>query len=205
MRFHQELSDVSFPQQRYSIEEYVDRERVAPYKNEYYQGQIFAMSGGSLRHSTIGGNVFATLRNLLRCSSCRPRNSNQRVRVPANGLATYADITIVCGELQVDIEDRDAIISPCVIFEVLSRSTESYDRGKKFDLYRELESFQEYILIAQEEPQIERFVRQLDGTWNLTVLKGLKSVLDFHSVRGKLSFAEVYEDVTFGPEDVPAN
>ncbi len=185
---------------RYTVEEYLARERVASHKSEYYRGQIFAMAGGTPRHNTTGGNIFARLRGLLRGGHCRPFNSDQRIRIPANGLSTYPDVSVVCGELQLDSQDREAIVNPRVIFEVLSKSTESYDRGKKFDLYRELESLREYILVAQDEPHVDRFVRQEDGSWLLTVFKGIEAVLQLPTLACALPLSEVYEDVPFGPE-----
>jgi Uma2 family endonuclease len=194
------MSAVAEP--RYTIEEYLARERVAPHKSEYYQGQIFAMSGGSPRHNTTGGNIFASLRGRLRGTRCRPYNSDQRIRIPANGLATYPDVSVVCGELQLDSQDREAIVNPRVIFEVLSKSTESYDRGKKFGLYRQLEPLGEYVLVAQDEPQVERFVRREDGSWLFTVFKGLEAVLELSTLACVLPLSEIYEDVTFGPEEL---
>jgi Uma2 family endonuclease len=185
----------------YTIEEYLARERVAPHKSEYYRGQIFAMSGGTPRHNTISGNLLASLRGRLRGTPCRPYNSDQRIRIPANGLSTYPGVSVICGELQLDSQDRDAIVNPRVMFEVLSKSSESYDRGKKFDLYRQLESLREYILVAQDEPQVERFVRHEDGSWLLTVLKGLEVVLELSTLACVLPLSEIYEDVTFGPEE----
>ena len=191
------------PKPRYTFEEYLARERAAPGKSEYYRGEIFAMAGGSVRHNTISVNLVVSLRGRLRGSPCRPCNSDQRIHIPANGLSTYPDVSVVCGEIQTDTEDHDAIINPRVIFEVLSKSTERYDRGKKFDLYRQLDSLQEYILVAQDEPLVERFVRQDDGSWLLTVLKGGDAILEFQSLAAVLPLAEIYEDVTFGPEEDP--
>lgn len=184
----------------HSFDEYVALERVASGKSEYYRGQIFAMAGGSVRHNTISGNVFARLRERMRGSKCRPCNSDQRIHIAANGLSTYPDVSIVCDEIQVDSIDRDAVTNPAVIVEVLSKSSESDDRGKKFDLYRELESLSEYILIAQDEPQVERFVRQPDGSWLMTVIKGLDADLEIQSAY-RLSLSEIYEDVKLGPEE----
>ena len=113
----------------------------------------------------------------------------------------YPDVSIICGEVQVDHEDQDAIINPRVIIEVLSKSTESYDRGKKFDFYRQLESLQKYVLISQDEPQIDRFTRHDDGSWNLTITKGLENLIKLSSVSGALPIAGIYEYVTFGPEE----
>ena len=186
---------------RYSFEEYLAREQAATYKSEFYRGEIFAMSGGSPRHNKVSGNIFGSLWGRLRGTGCSPYNSDQRIRIPANGLSTYPDVSVVCGELQLDSLDHDAVINPRLIFEVLSASTENYNRGKKFDLYRQLDSLQEYILVAQDEPQVERFVRQSDGSWLLTVFKGLEAGLELATLGCALPLSEIYEDVTFGPEE----
>lgn len=188
------------PKTALTYQDYLARERIASTKSEFYRGQVFAMAGGSVRHNTISGNVFAGLRNLLRGTSCRPFNSDQRIRIAANGLATYPDVSLICGEIEVDAEDADAIINPVVILEVLSKSSERYDRGKKFDLYRQLDSLQEYVLISQEEAQVERFIRQGDGSWNLTLFKGMASELKIRSLCS-IPLSVIYEDVVFGPEE----
>jgi Uma2 family endonuclease len=162
---------------QFTFEEYLAKERVAEGKSEYYRGQIFAMSGGSPRHNTISVNISSSLRGRLRGSPCRPFNSDQRIRIQANGLATYPDVSVVCGEFQVNSVDRDAIVNPRVFFEVLSQSTESYDRGKTFELSRQLDSLEEYVLVSQGEALIERFSRQEYGSWLLTVFKGLNASL----------------------------
>ena len=187
------------PVTQYTLAEYLAREETAVYKSEFYRGQIFAMSGGSPEHNTVGGNVFAALRGRLRGSPCRPFNSDQRIRIPANGLTTYPDVAVVCGELQRDPLATSAINNPSVIFEVLSDSTESYDRGKKFELYRQLESLREYLLVAQDEAHVERYVRQADDSWLLTVFKGLDAAVELTTLGCTLPLAEVYEDVTFPP------
>jgi len=188
-------------QPRYTYEQYLARERVAEYKNEFYRGEIFPMVSGSIRHNMIDVNIVSLLRALLRGSPCRPHISDQRIRIIANGLATYADLSVVCGAMQFDAHDQDAMTNPKIIFEVLSKSTESYDRGKKFDLHRDLESLTEYILVAQNEPLVERYVRQPNDSWNLTVYKGLEATLELPSVSCSLSLADIYEDVVFGPEE----
>jgi Uma2 family endonuclease len=199
------MSAVSQP--RFTFEEYLTREEASTFKNEFYQGEIFAMAGATLEHTTIEGNIFSRLRSSLRGSSCRPHNGNQRIRIPTNGLTTYPDVSITCGEITLDPRDQRAINNPIVVFEVLSESTESYDRGEKFDLYRDLPLFREYILVAQDQPMVERFVLQEDGSWKLTVLKGMEAVLQLQSVDASLTFAEIYEDVSFkrDPRAKPAH
>ncbi len=192
------MSAVTKP--RYTFQEYLVRERAATEKSEYYRGQIFEVACRPIRHNKISGNLFAALHQSLRDSSCQPFHSDQRIRIQANGLATYPDVTIVCGEMELDSEDPDSITSPSVIFEVLSKSTERYDRGKKFDLYRELPSLCDYVLVSQDEPQVERFTRQPDGSWLLTVIKGIDAALELPPV-GTLPLAEIFRGVTFGVED----
>ncbi|WP_254510636.1 Uma2 family endonuclease [Anatilimnocola floriformis] len=195
----------AIPQPRYSFEEYLARERVAEERSEFYRGQIFAMAGGSPRHNTICLSIASALKSRLRGGPCRPFASDQRLRIPTNGLSTYPDISVVCGELKFNEIDHDAIVNPKVLVEVLSPSTESYNRGKKFDLYRELPSLQEYILVSQDEALVERFVRQDDGDWLLTVFKGMNSVLELGTIACHLSFAEIYEDISFGPDETQLN
>ena len=187
-------------QQRYTYDEYLVRERVADTKSEYLGGQIFAMAGGSPRHNSIGVNLVASLKNRLRGSPCRPFNSDQRIRISASGLATYPDVSIICGELQLDAQDADAIVNPRVIFEVLSKSTEGYDRGKKFDFFRQIDSLSEYVLVSQEDSQVECFTRQSDGNWLLSITKGLSGALRLSTVLVELPLVEIYEDIVFSAE-----
>ena len=184
---------------QHTLAEYLAREETAVYKSEFYHGQIFAMSGGTPEHNSVSVNILTALRGRLRGSPCRPFNSDQQIRIPPNGLVTYTDVSVVCGELQRDPQAPNAINNPSVIVEVLSDSTENYNRGKKFDLYRQLESLREYILVAQDEPHVERFVRQADDSWLLTVFKGPDAVLELTTLGCHLPLAEVYEDVTFPP------
>ena len=189
------------PESRFTLEEYLSRERVSEYKSEYCQGEIFAMTGGSPTYNDIGVNLVSSLKSRLRGSSCRPSASDQRIRIPANGLCTYPDASVVCGDREFDDIDTDAITNPVVIFEVLSKSIERYDRGKKFDLYRELQSLQEDVLVSQTEAQVERFVRKDNGDWLLTVLKGPEAILKFASFDVSLTLAEIYEDIEFQSEE----
>lgn len=188
------------PKPIFTIAEYVAHEERAATKSEFYRGELFAMVGGSIPHNTISGNVFAFLRNALRGSGCRPHNSDQRVRV-VNSLITYPDVSITCGEIETDEEDPQAITNPVAIVEVLSSSTERYDRGKKFGLYRDLTSLQEYILISQNAALVEKFERNADNTWVLTVFEGLDASLEFNSVPARVPLAAIYEDVEFEPDD----
>ena len=144
--------------------------------------------------------MVASLRNRLRGSPCRPFNNDQRIRILASGLATYPDVSIICGELEMDAQDVDAIVNPRVIFEVLSKSTEGYDRGKKFDFFRQIESLDEYVLVCQEDLQVECFTRQSDGNWLLSITKGLGGALRLATVSVELPLMEIYEDIVLGTE-----
>tara|TARA_R110002072_G_scaffold302710_2_gene487812 strand:- start:439100 stop:439684 length:585 start_codon:yes stop_codon:yes gene_type:complete len=186
---------------RFTLEEYLSRERVVEYKSEFYQGEIFAMTGGSPTRNLISFNIASRLRASLRGPGPRPFSSDQRGRY--RPMACHLPgIAVVCGERRLDDKGQDAITNPVVIFEVFSKSTEWYDRGKNFDLYRELQSLLEYVLVSQSEAQVERFVRQNDGDWLLTVLKGPDATLKFASFEVSLTLSEIYEDVEFQPEEV---
>ncbi len=185
----------ALPQPRFTYEQYVAKEQSAETKSEFYRGEVFAMAGGSIRHNDISGNIFAELKALLRNSSCRPSNSDQRVRVPANGLATYPDVSVVCGPREVHPDDDQAITNPTVVFEVLSKSTEAYDRGKKFALFRELESLEQYVLVSQDEQRIECYSRRDDGSWLFTVSEGAEGTLELDSINARLQLSEIYADI----------
>jgi Uma2 family endonuclease len=184
-------------QKFYTPEEYLAMEREAAHKSEYYSGQIYAMAGGSPEHNLIGFNIAGLLHAKLRGSPCRGFTSDQRVRITETGLYTYPDVTVICGELQFDDAHRDTLINPTLLIEVLSPSTEAYDRGEKFAHYRRIESLQEYLLIAQDQPRIERFLRQSDGTWNYRAAEGMEGHLRLESVGVELLVSEVYEGVVF--------
>lgn len=167
-------------------------------KHEYLNGQITAMGGASMAHSVITGNVSASLHRQLRGRGCRVMSSDMRVHIPATGLYTYPDITVLCGEPMLQDDQFDTLLNPSVIFEVLSSSTEAYDRGDKFGHYRSIESLQTYVLISQNKPHIEVYERQDNGCWMLREARDLNSQIDIASITCVLDLSEVYEltDVT---------
>jgi Uma2 family endonuclease len=179
-------------------EQYLARERAAAFKSEYYQGEMFAMAGTSVRHCTIKDNLARGTGNQLLGTNCRVVTSDLRVKIPATGLYTYPDLVIWCGKPAFEDTELDTLLNPRAIAEVLSESTESYDRGKKFAHYRTIPSLQEYILASQDEPLLERFARQADGSWSLMEFSGLASVLEFASVQARVPLSEVYDGVEFG-------
>jgi Uma2 family endonuclease len=179
----------------YTPEEYLELEYKSDVKHEYYAGQIYAISGGTPAHSGIGANILIALGPQLRGTGCRPFNPDLRVK--AGGLYTYPDVTVVCSAPQYTGRRSDTLTNPTLLFEVLSESTEAYDRGEKFALYRGIEALQEYVLVAQDRPRVERFLRRPDGTWNFAAVEGLDAVLRLASVGCELKLAEVYEGIAF--------
>src|SRR5215475_3215142 len=181
--------------QRYTPEEYLALERQAQYKSEYYAGEIFAMAGASRWHNLIVANVVGELRSQLKGRPCTTYPSDMRVKVSPTGLYTYPDVTVVCGEAQFEDNQQDTLLNPTLIVEVLSESTEAYDRGGKFAHYRKLTSLMEYVLITQTKPDIEHYVRQPDNRWLLAEADSLHDTLYLPSIACHLALAEVYDKV----------
>ena len=190
---------------RISEQEYLLRERAADFKSEFFDGEMFAMVGGTPTHSLIAANFIREAGNALRGRPCKVFTSDLRVRVDATGLYTYPDATIVCGELQFADDQRDTLTNPTVIVEVLSESTEKYDRGRKANHYRQIESLQELVLISQDRPHIERFTRQSSGDWLFHEDRGLTAKFELPAVgilaqTGlAIALAEIYRNVEFAP------
>ena len=178
-------------------EQYLEIEREAEFKSEYYQGEMFAMAGAREAHNLIAANLLAALHQQLRPRPCRVYMSDMRVRVSATGLYTYPDVTVVCGEPQFLDERRDTLLNPNLVVEVLSPSTEAYDRGRKFEHYRSIESVNEYLLVSSERVSAELFTRQPDGRFLLTAAARLEDSLDLQSVGCRLTLADLYEKVDF--------
>jgi Uma2 family endonuclease len=179
--------------------EYLAIERAAPTKSEFYDGEMFAMAGGTALHSLIGTNVTGEFRNKLRGKHCVPYNADLRIQVQATGLFTYPDLSIICGPLQFADAD-DTVTNPSVLVEVLSPSTEAYDRGQKFLQYRQIPSLREYLLVSQHEPLLELFVRQDNNLWSLREAAGLDARLEIPSLEIAVSLAEIYANVDFLPQ-----
>jgi Uma2 family endonuclease len=186
---------LSKPERWITPEEYLEAERRAEEKSEYFDGEIYAMSGASLRHNRLVANLVGTLHSQLRGGPCAALPSDMRVRVPATGLYTYPDVSVVCGEPQLEDAHMDILLNPVVLIEVLSESTEGYDRGRKFEHYRRIASLQEYVLVSQKQPRVEGYRRQGEREWLLTEAVGLEESVELPSVRCVLSLAEVYERV----------
>jgi Uma2 family endonuclease len=176
-------------------EEYLEIERKAEFKSEYYAGEMFAMSGGTANHSFIGCNIIALLTTKLRGSSCRAANSDLRVGVARNGPFYYPDAMILCGEIKYLDNRQDVVTNPAVIFEVLSPSTATYDLGEKFIQYRRLDSLREYVVVHQDTRLVQRFERREEGQWLLTFYEGLEGAVALSSAPCVLPMAEIYEGI----------
>jgi len=189
------MSSVS--SRRYTAGEYLALERDAADRHELVDGQIVAMAGGSEPHATICDNLLERTRARLRGAGCRPYSSNLRVKIEATGNYTYPDLSIVCGEMRLEDARQDTLLNPRLIVEVLSPSTERHDRGWKFRNYQLIATLEEYVLVSQEEPRVERFLRQGEIGWLMTHVSGLENTVRFESVQCELPLTEIYEQVLF--------
>jgi Uma2 family endonuclease len=183
------------PQTWLSPEAYLAVERQAACKSEYVAGEMFAMAGASRRHNLIVANVIRVLGNQLLASPCNVYPSDMRLKIPRTGRYTYPDVAVACAEEQFEDEHRDTLLNPVVIIEVLSDSTEAYDRGKKFEAYQHIDSLAEYILIAQDHYSVERYVRQDQRTWIYSVFQSLEDLVPLSTIGCQLILQDVYAKV----------
>ena len=184
----------------YTPEEYLALERKAEFKSEYYDGRIYAMAGASDPHNVIAGNVITELNIGLKGKPCKPRPSDAKVRSDDEGLLSYPDVTVVCGKPEFYAGTTDVLINPKLLVEILSPSSEAFDRGKKFAKYKQLESFTDYLLVAQDEPQIDYFVRQASGDWLQKSFGGMDAEIHIASLDCTLRLADIYDAVLFPPK-----
>jgi len=180
-------------------EEYLAVEREAETKSEYLNGEVFAMAGASLAHIRVEANVITALNSQLKGRPCQALGSNTRVKVSQTGLYTYPDVVVICGRPKLDDKQKDTLLNPMVIFEILSPSTENYDRGMKFVHYRTLESLTDYLLVSQTEARIEHFARQSVDQWLLSLYQGLEAVVLLPSIGCELTLADVYDRIELPP------
>lgn len=179
-----------------TAEEYLAFERDADVRHEFLDGEVYAMAGESLSHSRVCSNLLREAGNKLMGRSCEALSPNMKVRTSAASLFAYPDLTIVCGEPQLHDSKKDVLTNPKVIFEVLSPSTEKYDRTTKFLRFRMgNETLSDYILVSQDRPFVEHFCKQSDGNWLYRSFNKIEDVLDIESVAIELSLAEIYDRV----------
>jgi len=192
------------PQPHLSFDDWLAMERTATdQRSEYVAGEVFAMAGGTEEHNLIVLNVGAELRNQLKGRPCRVYPSDMKVHIVPADVGTYPDVMVICGERQFHDGRRDLVTNPTLIVEVLSDSTEAYDRGDKFRHYRRLQSLQAYLLLSQYRMQAELFLRQPDGTWSLSSYQDPSESIPLRVLEAELSLAEVYDKVelSFPPWD----
>jgi Uma2 family endonuclease len=186
-------------QTHYTAEEYLTLERSASYKSEFHDGQIYAMTGASREHNLITVNIARELSVQLKRRPCEAYMNDMRVKAAEARSYHYPDIVVVCGTPQFEDAQVDTLLNPTVLIEVLSPSTEAYDRGGKFAHYRKIATLREYLLVAQDQPSIERYMRQGD-VWILTEAVGLEASVPLESIDCALSLREVYDKVLDGAE-----
>ena len=175
-------------------EEYLTLDRAAECKSEFVDGHMYAMSGGTLRHSSLAVRLMSELSLQLMGRKCTVFNSDARVRSAKGRSYFYPDISVVCGEAQTHEDSDDILINPSLIVEVLSPSTADYDHGKKFAHYREIATLRDYLLVHPDEPLIEQFARQEDGKWLLSEYRGREGVVHLDSLDCDIALARVYAD-----------
>ena len=179
-------------------EEYLALDRAAEERSEYLDGEMFAMAGGSREHALIAANLVGELRGQLKKRACETYGSDMRVWVEASGLYTYPDLSVVCTPPIFGPDGRrDVLSNPTLLIEVLSPSSEAYDRGKKFEHYRAIPSLREYLLVAQDGPTIDRFLREESGIWRFDTAHGLEAEIVLPSIGARLALSEVYAKVSF--------
>jgi Uma2 family endonuclease len=186
---------------RPSIADYLTAERASPDKHEYRDGEIRLMAGASGDHCLIVANLVRRIGEKLDGTPCRVYSGDLRIRVPRTVLYTYPGVTVICGQRETDPNDSsgETFTNPRLIIEVISPSTEGYDRGEKFDRYRQLDSLAEYVLVSQTAPFIQTFFRQPGGTWLFSPYAGLDSQVAIRSLDISLSMADVFAGVEFPP------
>ena len=175
-------------------EEYLDIERKAEFKSELINGEMYALAGVTRKHNRIALNLATFLNNFLRDSQCRVYFADLRVQVSKTGMFTYPDLVLTCGNEIMADKQKDTLLNPKCILEVLSDSTEKYDRGEKFSHYQNLESLDEYILVSQNQPRVESFLRQKDNKWLYQKVEGLENELFINVIEAKIKLDEIYQN-----------
>ncbi len=180
-------------QRLFTEEEYLSLEEEAVEKSEFFRGKICAMAGGTPEHGKVSVRMIVTLDNALRTKPCTVYNSDVRIKIEETGLDTYPDASVVCNKPKLHIyKNTQTVLNPTLIVEVLSPTTENYDRGDKFENYKLIPSLTDYLLVSQNCAKVEHFVRQSDGTWNCTESEGLGATVKIESLECDLPLSEIY-------------
>ncbi len=202
------------PKKHYTPEEYLELEEKASYKSEYFDGQIYpmgdfegdtpeAMAGAKPAHNAIRENLSIEIGSFLKKKSCRSYSSDQRVFIPSTELYSYPDLIVVCGKPEFSDSQTSSLTNPVLIVEVLSQSTANYDRGEKFELYRAIPTFREYLLVDSRRIWVELWRKSEQGIWSLMFeSKSLESVVHLETIQGDLLLADLYSNTEDLPETV---
>ncbi|MCU0502575.1 MAG: Uma2 family endonuclease [Anaerolineae bacterium] len=182
---------------QFTAEEYLAMETVAEYKSEFFRGEIFALAGGTLDHNGIALELAIELSPILGSKGCRVLNSDNRLFIQQSGLYTYPDVMVICGKIQLLERRKDTVTNPLLIIEVLSDSTRDYDRGAKFDLYKQLPSLQEYVLIESERARVECYRRTADDRWTIEAFDDLDALARFDSIGCEIPLRRIYHEVSW--------
>ncbi len=187
------LKDVDYQ----SIKSYVEYEYTTENKHEYEKGEILMMSGGTINHGILCGNAYNELRSELgeNTKNCRVIGSEVRIYIEKAESIVYPDAMVIRGEIEISAEDKDAVTNPLVVVEVLSKSTESYDRGDKFYKYRQLKSLKEYVLIDQEKAMVETFYKRENNIWEISRIAGIDQLIEIKSIEVSLNMRELYSGI----------
>lgn len=183
---------IAYSKQKMTIEQYLEFENASEEKHEYYQGEVFAMSGAKITHNRIVRNTLSSITQFLKGKSCEPFNSDQCIYIEANTLFTYPDISIFCSEVLTLNDDEMNALNPVILIEVLSPSTKNYDRGSKFKLYRDIPTLKEYVLIDSETINVEIFAVNPEGHWELREYKDIHDVIEISYIDMRLSMEDIY-------------
>lgn len=185
---------MGLPEKKYiSVEEYLQAESCSLEKHEYYNGEIFAMVGATVEHNLIVANLFGEIFNQLKSKECKAMASDLRIKAEQSDLYTYPDISIICGDIKKSVDKFDTVINPTVLIEVLSESTKDYDRGSKFQIYRNIPTLQEYLVVDSTGAiMVEKHSRNEDGTWQLIDYNEKTDKLILNSVGVELHLSEIY-------------
>jgi Uma2 family endonuclease len=186
-----------------SPEEYLAFERGADEKHEYRDGVIVAMSGAKWNHNVIAWNIGGELRNKLKDRECVVCPGDMRVFLPSDDLYVYPDVVVVCGKPDFQDQVFDTLLNPIIVIEILSESTEAYDRGEKFRSYRKIATLREYVLVSQSRRQVEKYTKHGDGFWMLSEAAGADSAISLESIDCTLTLAEIYDKVEFEESERP--
>ena len=178
-----------------SAADYLVWERTQTERHEYFAGEVFSQAGGTRKHSLIGSNVLGEIQHVLKGRDCQAHGSDMKIHVEATGYFAYPDVSVVCPPIQGDSDD--VIANPILIVEVLSPSTADFDRGTKFDHYRQIPSLQEYLIFSQDEPHVEQRTRTDEGSWLLRMFTGIDQLLTIASLKTTLALRDAHQKVDF--------